>query len=107
MIYSSDNFQLAATDLSNHLSCAHLTQLQRKVALDEIKKPSWRDPSLDVLIKRGQEHEAAYVESLSKKGLKVVNLNGQSIEGVVEAMKTRSRGSCSSQSSRWSMDGVC
>jgi len=87
MIYSSDNFQLAATDLSNHLSCAHLTQLQRKVALDEIKKPSWRDPSLDVLIKRGQEHEAAYVEFLSKKGLKVVNLNGQSIEGVVEAMK--------------------
>jgi len=87
MIYSSDNFQLAATDLSNHLSCSHLTQLQRKVALDEIKKPSWHDPSLDVLIKRGQEHEAAYVEFLSKKGLKVVNLNGQSTEGVVEAMK--------------------
>ena len=87
MVYSSDNFQLAATDLSNHLSCAHLTQLHRKVALDEIKKPSWHDPSLDVLIKRGQEHEAAYVQFLSKKGLKVVNLNGQSIEGVVEAMK--------------------
>ncbi len=32
MIYSSDHFQLAATDLSNHLSCSHLTQLQRKVA---------------------------------------------------------------------------
>ncbi|MEX2233000.1 MAG: TM0106 family RecB-like putative nuclease [Cyclobacteriaceae bacterium] len=87
MVYSSHNFQLAATDLSNHLSCAHLTQLHRKVALDEIKKPSWRDPSLDVLIKRGQEHEAAYVEFLSKNGLKVVNLNGQPIQGVVEAMK--------------------
>jgi predicted RecB family nuclease len=87
MIYTSGSFSLAATDLSNHLSCSHLTQLQRKVALDEIKKPSWRDPSLDVLIKRGQEHEAAYVEFLSNKGLKVVNLNGQSIEGVVDAMK--------------------
>jgi len=87
MRYISDSFELAATDLSNHLSCAHLTQLHRKVALDEIKKPSWRDPSLDVLIERGREHEAAYVEFLSKKGLKVVNLNGQPIESVVEAMK--------------------
>jgi predicted RecB family nuclease len=87
MRYNSNNFELAATDLSNHLSCSHLTQLQRKVALGEIKKPSWHDPSLDVLIKRGQEHEAAYVEFLSKKGLKVVNLNGQPIESVVEAMK--------------------
>ena len=87
MRYISDRFELAATDLSNHLSCAHLTQLHRKVALGEIKKPSWRDPSLDVLIKRGQEHEAAYVEFLSKKGLKVVNLNGQPIERVIEAMK--------------------
>ncbi|MEK6780587.1 MAG: TM0106 family RecB-like putative nuclease [Bacteroidota bacterium] len=87
MRYNSDSFELAATDLSNHLSCTHLTQLHRKVALGEIKKPSWRDPSLDVLIKRGQEHEAAYVEFLSMKGLKVVNLNGQPIEGVAEAMK--------------------
>ena len=87
MRYFSDSFELAATDLSNHLSCAHLTQLQRKVALGEIKKPSWYDPSLDILIKRGQEHEAAYVEFLSKKGLTVVNLNGQSAEKVIEAMK--------------------
>jgi predicted RecB family nuclease len=80
-------FRLSATDLSNHLSCTHLTQLERKVALGEIKKPSYRDPSLDVLIQRGREHEAAYVKFLTEKGLKVVHLNGQPIEGVVEAMK--------------------
>jgi predicted RecB family nuclease len=87
MKYTSNNFQLAATDLSNHLSCAHLTQLHRQVALGELKKPSWRDPSLDVLIQRGHEHEAAYVKFLSNKGLAVVNLNGQSTEKVVEAMQ--------------------
>ena len=86
MRYNSADFNLAATDLSNHLSCSHLTQLERKVARGEIRKPTYRDPSLDVLIQRGQEHEAAYVEFLTKKGLKVVNLNGQAIEGVVEAM---------------------
>ncbi len=85
MRYNSDRFELAATDLSNHLSCAHLTQLERKVALKEIKKPTWHDPSLDVLIQRGHEHEVAYVEFLSKN-LKVVNLNGQPVEKVIEAM---------------------
>lgn len=86
MNYSSNSLTLAATDLSNHLSCAHLTQLERKAALKEIDKPNWRDPSLDVLIQRGHEHEVAYVEFLSKKGLRVVNLNGQPAEKVTEAM---------------------
>jgi predicted RecB family nuclease len=86
MQFLQDKFLLAATDLSNHLSCVHLTQLHRKVAVGEIKKPNWRDPSLEVLIKRGQEHEAAYVEFLSKKGLTVVNLNGKPVNEVVLAM---------------------
>lgn len=86
MKHNSNRFELAATDLSNHLSCAHLTQLERKAALKEIDKPNWRDPSLDVLIQRGHEHEVAYVEFLSKKGLRVVNLNGQPSEKVIEAM---------------------
>ncbi len=80
------HFWLAATDLSNHLSCNHLTQLERKVAFGEIKKPSYRDPSLDVLIQRGQEHEAAYVGYLSQKGLKVVDLKNQSIEATLKVM---------------------
>lgn len=87
MRYVSDSFELAATDLSNHLSCVHLTQLQRRVALHEIKEPGWRDPSLDVLIKRGKEHESAYVQFLSQKGLKVVDLNGQPTGRVEEAMR--------------------
>jgi uncharacterized protein len=55
--------------------------------MGEIKKPSWRDPSLDILIKRGQEHEAAYVEFLLGKGLTVINLNGKPVDEVVRAME--------------------
>jgi uncharacterized protein len=62
MIFSNDHFQLAATDLSNHLGCDHLTQLNRLVAKGEETKPNWNDPSLAVLAKRGEEHEAAYGE---------------------------------------------
>ena len=86
MKFANNQFHLAATDLSNHLSCDHLTQLERKVALGEIKKPSYRDPSLDVLILRGQEHESACVDFLMKKDMIVVDLRNQSVETTRNAM---------------------
>lgn len=87
MRVSSTQYSFSATDLSNHLSCNHLTQLNRLVAQGELKKPTWRDPALDVLIQRGKDHEAAYVENLSKNGLSVMNLNGQSLEATIDAMQ--------------------
>jgi predicted RecB family nuclease len=66
-------FQLSATDLSNHLSCRHLTELNRKVALGHLNRPHWTDPQLEILIQRGQDHEKAYVEFLKSKGLNVVD----------------------------------
>jgi uncharacterized protein len=87
MKFDNNLFQLAATDLSDHFSCEHLTQLKRLVALKEIKPPTWRDPSLDVLIQRGQEHEAAYVEYLTNQGLTVINLHSQNAEATIAAIE--------------------
>lgn len=87
MQYISGNFSLVATDLSNHLSCNHLTQLSRLYALRKIEKPIWRDPSLDVLKKRGEAHEAAYVRYLESKGLQTAHLRGQPLEATIEAMQ--------------------
>ncbi len=87
MKYVSEIFQLSATDLSNHLGCNHLTQLNRLVAAGIIKRPSWYDPSLEILIQRGQEHEAAYVQHLIHKGLTVVSLRGQSLTATIDAMQ--------------------
>jgi predicted RecB family nuclease len=86
MIFENKSYRLFATDLSNHLSCEHLTQLNRLVALGEIKKPSWRDPSLDVLIQRGQEHEAAYLDHLKKKGLRTITLGDRRLQSTIDAM---------------------
>ncbi len=79
-------FQLTATDLANHLGCKHLTQLNRSVALGEIKKPDWNDPALAILAKRGAEHETAYVEYLRMKGLSVLDLKNQSTDATLNAM---------------------
>ena len=88
MIYTPGGFRLAATDLSNHLSCGHLTQLKRRVALGEIKEPFYHDPSLDALIKRGEEHETAYVNYLrEKEGRSVISLRGKGVQETIEAMK--------------------
>lgn len=86
MEWISNIFQLAATDLSNHLSCFHLTQLNRKVALGELKKPYRKDPSLEILAQRGREHEAAFVEYLKRKGLTVARLQSRTVDSTLEAM---------------------
>jgi uncharacterized protein len=86
MQWNASSFQLSASDLSNHLGCDHLTQLNRLVALGELDKPNWNDPSLAVLAKRGEEHEAAYVEYLKKKGLSSIYLKNQPIEATLDAM---------------------
>lgn len=82
----SKHFQLAATDLSNHVACQHITQLNKKVARDELKRPYRNDPSLEVLEKRGREHEAAYVKFLESKGLSTIDLRGKGLKDTLLAM---------------------
>ena len=83
----NNGIQLAATDLSNHLGCQHLTELNRLLAMNKIPKPSWSDPALNVLAKRGDEHEAAYVKHLELQGLHVLRLTDSSVNATVNAMK--------------------
>ena len=87
MKFTSDAFQLSATDLSNHLGCRHLTELNRMVALGKINKPSWSDPALAVLAKRGAEHEEAYVNYLRSAGRTVANIAGQGLQATITAMQ--------------------
>ena len=83
----SDKIQLSATDLSNHLGCRHLTELNRLCALKEIPKPSWNDPALRVLAQRGDEHEEAYVKYLRDQGFTVESLKGKSFDATISAME--------------------
>ena len=87
MKFLSNRIHLSATDLSNHLGCRHLTELNRQLALGKIAKPSWSDPALAVLARRGDEHEVAYVKFLQSQGLSVANLKGKPFDATVEAMR--------------------
>ena len=90
--------RLAATDLSNHLACRHLTQLDRAVSEGRRSPPSWADPALAVLQQRGFEHERAYIEHLRAQGLTIAEPGEHTLaamragaEAIVQAELRRGR----------------
>src|SRR5213593_2395704 len=58
----------SATDLSNFLACPHLTLLTRRTALGGPKPRQFPDPGLEVLQRRGLEHEQSFLARLRDDG---------------------------------------
>ena len=70
----SQDLRLSATDVSNHLACHHLTNLELSVARGKRAAPEWRAPDLVVVQELGLRHESRYLEFLKGEGLSVVEL---------------------------------
>jgi uncharacterized protein len=65
---------LSPTDLVNHLACAHLTNLDLRASRGEITPPEEANEALELLFRRGLDHERAYLERLQRSGLEVVEI---------------------------------
>lgn len=79
---------LAPTDVAGHLACRHLTQLRRAIAEGRMRVALPPDPRMEALRYRGEQHEAAYVESLRAQGLTTVDLRGATAAAAtLEAMR--------------------
>ena len=63
--------RLAPTDLSNFLSCRHLTGLDLQALKLGRKRPARYGPMIDALRERGIAHEKAYLEELREQGLSI------------------------------------
>ena len=50
-------FVYSATDLNNYLECKHLVLLSRDVAEGRLTKPAEKDPTAELVAKKGAEHE--------------------------------------------------
>jgi hypothetical protein len=75
MRYLGGQLRLAATDLSNHLACRHVTQLDLQVVREERSAPDWAAPDLKVIQELGKRHEAAYLKHLEdERKFQVVRL---------------------------------
>ena len=65
----------AATDLVGFLACDHRLELERAALAGLVRKPIRNDPSIDLVAKRGIEHEQRYLEDLREAGLRVVAID--------------------------------
>src|SRR5450432_442200 len=74
MRLSTNQIRLAATDLSSHLACRHVTTLDLSVAHQQRPEPEWRAPDLVVIQELGARHEAAYLEHLRSRFTSFVDL---------------------------------
>jgi predicted RecB family nuclease len=71
----------AATDLVGYLACEHLTQLERAAVAGLTKRPMRDDPELDIIRKRGFEHEQRFLAGLRAKGRSVQEI---ALDGSIE-----------------------
>jgi len=68
------HLRLAATDLSNHLACHHVTTLDLGVARGHREKPKWQAPDLAIIQELGLRHETRYLDHLRTQDLSFVDL---------------------------------
>ena len=71
----------SATDLVGYLACEHLTELERAALAGLVERPHLDDPELDVLRRRGEQHEERYLQTLEAEGRSVVKI---ALDGSIE-----------------------
>ena len=92
----------AATDLVGFLACGHRLALERAAMHGLVTKPVRNDPSIELIAKRGLQHEARYLADLraegrSKKGVRrttgpfLLQAARRSINPGVRALRPRIR----------------
>src|SRR5580765_4940235 len=64
--------RLSPSDLNNFLDCEHLVSLELRVARGEAERPQVENPQADLIRRKGEEHEAAYLAALRATGKRIV-----------------------------------
>jgi uncharacterized protein len=65
---------LSPSDLNDYVECAHLTTLALEVARGSRARPHVADEHAELLRRKGEEHERAYLERLRAEGRAVVEI---------------------------------
>jgi predicted RecB family nuclease len=68
--------RLSATDVSNHLACRHLTELELSAIRGEREVPKWAAPDIEIIRQLGERHEAKYLKLVEEAVATFVNLKG-------------------------------
>src|SRR5437588_6820933 len=74
MQYLEGRLVVSPSDLTGFLECEHLTQQELAAARGELARPDRLDPELEILRRRGLEHETRHLNSLRDLGKRVVEI---------------------------------
>jgi predicted RecB family nuclease len=72
---------LSPSDLSGHLACPHLTTMNLRVQRGELERPHVDDTHGDLIRRKGDEYEAAYLARLVASGTTIVRIPTYDDEG--------------------------
>ena len=75
MHFDRDRLVLSPSDLVGFLYCGHLTELSLATVRGVLTKPTADDPDLDVVQRRGLEHEARYLFRIEADGREVAQID--------------------------------
>jgi predicted RecB family nuclease len=62
------------SDLTAFLACQHLTSLETAVAYGELVRPEAEDVQAELIRRKGDEHERAYLAELRTRGLRITEI---------------------------------
>jgi hypothetical protein len=65
---------LSPSDVTAYLACEHLTTLSLAVARGELAKPKFDNDQAELIFRKGQEHEEAYLRHLESEGNTVAQI---------------------------------
>ncbi|MGA8149582.1 MAG: TM0106 family RecB-like putative nuclease [Terriglobales bacterium] len=85
----------SATDIASFLACPHTATLDRAESRNEITKPFFKDPAVDLLQRLGLEHERRYLCELAEKnGLAIaqIDVKGRWEDAVAETSRALRKG---------------
>ncbi|HXF74534.1 MAG TPA: TM0106 family RecB-like putative nuclease, partial [Methylomirabilota bacterium] len=63
-----DQLRYAPSDLGNFVACEHLTQLEFSAASGESARPNVSNAYVDLIKRKGEEHEKSFLEALRAEG---------------------------------------
>src|SRR2546430_17119597 len=93
----NDTILFSPSDLNAFLECEHLTQLELAVARHELERPADENPQADLVKRKGDEHEAAYLAALLADGRDVVTIpNDWDLDAAARATEAAMRAGAAS-----------
>ena len=81
----SNQILYSPSDLGNFVACEHLTQLELAAALGQSARPNVSNAYVDLIKRKGEEHEKSFLEALRAEGHQIAEIDLTEDRGFVAA----------------------